>query len=89
MEKSFQEKAQLLMDARGKVDSLIGTMMYHRMNKGMSREELSEKSGIIVSVIEKMEDIGICPDLCSFIMILRALELSLTLTELTTEVWDL
>ena len=89
MEKSFKEKAELLMRARDEADSLIGAIMCHRRYNNLSREELSEKSGIEVSVITKMEDIGIYPDLCSLIMILRALELSLTLTKRKYDISDL
>ncbi len=89
MEKSLQERVELLMKARDKADSLIGAIILHRINNNMSREDLAHESGVELSIIEKMEDIGICPNLYAIIMILRALKLSLTFTEFKYDISDL
>ena len=89
MEKSFQERAELLMKARYEADSIVAAIMFHRRYHNLSREELAEKSGVEVSVITKMEDIGICPDFCVLIMIVRALDLTLTVTNRKYDISDL
>ncbi len=89
MEKSFKERAELLMKARYEADSIVAAIMFHRRYQNLSREELAEKSGVEVSVIAKMEDIGICPDFYILIMILRALGLSLAVTECKNDICDL
>lgn len=89
MEKSFQERFELLMKARDEADSLIAAILFRRIHEGMSREELSEKSGVELSIIDKMEDIGFSPNIYALIMLLRAFNLSLTVTPFINDISDL
>lgn len=60
--------------------NIVDAIISERIKQNMSRSKLSEKSGVKVSTICKLEKLKIIPKLADLIKILNTLNLHLTIT---------